>query len=922
MLHELRRQMALAGALVATSLPLVPVVHAAPGYTYTVLWEGSNNQSQGADERYCPGAAINNRGDVVFRTGQIVGVYPLVERIRVYVSWGGQAPQVVYELLTSNPFPAPSARGCGEGAAMLGINDNGIVAVPLIWYNQAADNAELGYGLVEPGVGLIRELRGLGNTSGRVNDALQMAGIDSTFGDSLIVTDGLTTQSSVLPIGAGRMLPYVSVNNHGLAAAGGYLGNSDFVTNVFRATPPGALASTPIGSYLGSDPLGYTDYFSPGLNDAGWISFSTNFNNIYSNPNPRVLLISPQGQVFPVAQAAGSEFSNFSQTRGASSLGTGLNNFNRVSFVAQLDGGLYQAGSVFVGDASGDTPRLALEGYDSGRILLSDGRELETDWSNDVADHGVNSLNDLGQIAVATYASVYDAGGTYVEGKQVLLRVVPAVGTEPGNPVMPNPSDALPGRGWRLRPPVYLCAGGCNVRWGRRIFFDPPVAVGYAFSADANAVGAITSVLVPAALPGGDDTFTVEFDSTSVPLVAGQAFTFPTPVRDFRISGIDPAENLDPDFDAGAFVVGLTFTDDVTDEFSFTMVPDVIDTTDTDGDGVGDSFDNCPTVPNPGQEDGDGDGLGDACDAGPTDTTPPVVTPIVNGFQSASGWYVGDVSVAWSVVENESGVSSTSGCTATTVSFDTTGTVFTCSATSTGGTGSASVTIRRDATPPDIAFGAPSPAPNGAGWHRTNVSVPFSATDATSGVASTNPATSPVVIGGEGTNLTASVTATDVAGVENSETSPAVRIDRTVPQATITSPANGASFTQGQAVTASYACSDALSGVASCTGPVASGAALSTAQPGSFQFLVQAADVAGNTASRQHSYTVTAVVRACSVDADGDIDRNDIALITAARGQAASGPTDPRDPDRNNVINVLDARQCTLRCDRPSCAVN
>ena len=49
--------------------------------------------------------------------------------------------------------------------------------------------------------------------------------------------------------------------------------------------------------------------------------------------------------------------------------------------------------------------------------------------------------------------------------------------------------------------------------------------------------------------------------------------------------------------------------------------------TDTDGDGVRDTEDNCPVTPNPGQEDSDGDGVGDACE-----TIPPVSWVIQRRF--------------------------------------------------------------------------------------------------------------------------------------------------------------------------------------------------------------------------------------------------------------------------------------------------
>lgn len=109
------------------------------------------------------------------------------------------------------------------------------------------------------------------------------------------------------------------------------------------------------------------------------------------------------------------------------------------------------------------------------------------------------------------------------------------------------------------------------------------------------------------------------------------------------------------------------------------------------------------------------------------DTTPPVVTPTVNGTQ-VNGWYTSSVTIAWSVSETLSPVTS-SGCTATTVSADTTGATYTCSATSAGGTTSQSVTIKRDTTGPSIASATPSQVML---WEPNHKMVPISVTVATS----------------------------------------------------------------------------------------------------------------------------------------------------------------------------------------------
>jgi hypothetical protein len=84
------------------------------------------------------------------------------------------------------------------------------------------------------------------------------------------------------------------------------------------------------------------------------------------------------------------------------------------------------------------------------------------------------------------------------------------------------------------------------------------------------------------------------------------------------------------------------------------------------------------------------------------DATPPQVQAVVDPAQPDGdhGFYRHDVQVSWQVTEPEGSVT-TSGCGPTTISADTPGTTLTCTATSPGGVGSQSVTIKRDATKPD-----------------------------------------------------------------------------------------------------------------------------------------------------------------------------------------------------------------------------
>jgi hypothetical protein len=239
----------------------------------------------------------------------------------------------------------------------------------------------------------------------------------------------------------------------------------------------------------------------------------------------------------------------------------------------------------------------------------------------------------------------------------------------------------------------------------------------------------------------------------------------------------------------------------------------------------------------------------------PRDTSPPVITPHIVGTNVVGDWYTTDVSVTWSVTDPESGVGSTNGCGATTIVQDTTGTTLTCSATNGDGVSTQqSVTVKRDATAPQITGAIAPTAPDGAnGWYVTAPRVTFSCNDATSLIASCT------AVGETGSSKTLGEAsfaqslggrAVDNAGNFTTTSVGPVQVDLTDPA--ITCPSAPA-FLLGQVgaqVTVSV--SDSASGpvAASLTNNVPTNAV------GTFATIFTARDNAGRVSTRACSYSV------------------------------------------------------------------
>ncbi|HKX27420.1 MAG TPA: beta-propeller fold lactonase family protein [Blastocatellia bacterium] len=192
-----------------------------------------------------------------------------------------------------------------------------------------------------------------------------------------------------------------------------------------------------------------------------------------------------------------------------------------------------------------------------------------------------------------------------------------------------------------------------------------------------------------------------------------------------------------------------------------------------------------------------------------------------------------------------------------------------------------------------------TPTPNGAGWNNANATVTFNCADATSGIRS---CTSPVSVTTETSGRVVTGTAVDKAG-NTATTSVTVKLDKTQPNLTVTSPANNSEVIT-PTVTIAGTVSDALSGVAgvTCNSTAASISGSNftcdvSLTRGSNTITIVATDVAGNTrqATRTVVYKATLALVSLPGNATGTqsavIDLGSNTVLTNLNGGAGSVPS-------------------------------
>jgi hypothetical protein len=261
--------------------------------------------------------------------------------------------------------------------------------------------------------------------------------------------------------------------------------------------------------------------------------------------------------------------------------------------------------------------------------------------------------------------------------------------------------------------------------------------------------------------------------------------------------------------------------------------------------------------------------------AGPT-----ITYTVMSGTPGNSGWYLNDVVAQ---IQFSGAIDTTCPGVKT---FRSSSDSLDCTATDGTSTVSFHLQFKIDKDAPTVTGSSPDRAPNGNGWYNAPVTVTFTGTDATSGIAS---CTSTSFSGPDSGSASVSGTCTDVAGNTSAPSSFALKYDATPPAVT-PSPARPADANgwYTHAVSVAFPGSDPTSGIDSCTSASYGGpdAASATVQG-------SCTDKAGNSASAsfslQYDSTAPGITTAFSRPPDANGWYNHPVTVTATGTDSGSG---------------------------------
>ena len=201
------------------------------------------------------------------------------------------------------------------------------------------------------------------------------------------------------------------------------------------------------------------------------------------------------------------------------------------------------------------------------------------------------------------------------------------------------------------------------------------------------------------------------------------------------------------------------------------------------------------------------------------DATAPATTATASRSPDANGWYNHALTVSFSGTDTTAGVA---GCSSAAgyAGPDTSGATVTGSCTDkAGNVGTASLPVKYDSTPPK-AGAAASRGPDTNGWYNHALTVDFSGTDATSGIAGCS---SLNYAGPDTASVTVNGSCTDKAG-NVSGASLSFKYDATAPATTATaSRGPDANGWYNHSLSVTFSGMDATSGIAACSNKAYSG---------------------------------------------------------------------------------------------------